>query len=282
MIRQDNIRAAVTLSGVNFSYHHKNALAGIDLTVPAGSYFGIVGPNGCGKTTLAYIISGVYKPQSGTVDTHGQRVGLVLSNPANQIVSLVVDEDIAFGPENMGLPSYEIQARIEKALNAIHSSHLRRALTSTLSGGQLAKVAYAGQLALDVDVLVLDEGTVMLDPLDREAILKTIRELNADMGKTIIHISHRLEDLQSATTVLVMEDGAITMSADSALTLAGMLAEGSTPGIEAGPELVYKRFLAANHIETDDLQKATMKLAEKLKERVSSTGNIVHSDNNHK
>ena len=265
MIRNENIRAAITLSGVSFSYPPKKVLAGIDLTVPASSYFGIVGPNGCGKTTLAYIISRVYKPSGGTVDTHGQRVGLVLSNPANQIVSLVVEEDIAFGPENMCLPSNQIRARIEKALDATHSTHLRRALTSTLSGGQLAKVAYAGQLALDVDVLVLDEGTAMLDPMSRKMLLKTIRELNADTGKTIIHISHRLEDLQSATTVLVMEEGAIMISANSTLELAGVLSNGPKLGIQAGPELVYKRFLAERGIEANDLHQATKKLAEHLK-----------------
>ena len=166
--------------------------------MPAGSYFGIVGSNGSGKTTLAFLIAGILKPSSGTIDTHGMRIGLVLSNPANQIVSLVVEEDIAFGPENMGLPSLEIKSRIGNALADVHGEHLRYALTSKLSGGQLAKVAYAGQLAMDVDILVLDEGTVMLDPASRKTLLKTIRELNTDLGKTVIHISHRLEDLESA------------------------------------------------------------------------------------
>lgn len=174
-MRSDDTTAALTLKGVTFSYPHAVVLAGIDLTVPAGSYCGIVGPNGSGKTTLAYLIAGIHLPASGTIDTHGLRVGLVLSNPANQIVSLVVEEDIAFGPENMGLPGDQIRTRIDGALKVIHCEHLRNALTSTLSGGQLAKIAYAGQLALDVDIMVLDEGTVMLDPDSRSSLLGQIR-----------------------------------------------------------------------------------------------------------
>jgi energy-coupling factor transport system ATP-binding protein len=265
LIRKETSHTALTLSGVTFSYPHKNALVGIDLTVPAGSYFGIVGPNGSGKTTLAFLISGILKPTSGLIDTHGMRVGLVLSNPANQIVSLVVEEDIAFGPENMGLPSNEIRARIDYALGAIHSEHLRHALTSTLSGGQLANIAYAGQLALDVDVLVLDEGTVMLDPLSRGALLKTIKELNADLGTTVIHISHRLEDLQRADCVLVMEEGAVRLTADSALDLVKRLSHNTTPGIEAGPELIYRGFLHDHGINEGDLEKATRICAGLLK-----------------
>ncbi|HPI94436.1 MAG TPA: ATP-binding cassette domain-containing protein [Deltaproteobacteria bacterium] len=264
MIRPDEIGSAVTLRSVTFSYPHKDALAGIDLTVPAGSYCGIVGPNGCGKTTLAYLIAGIHKPTAGSIDTHGLRVGLVLSNPANQIVSLVVEEDIAFGPENMGLPGPQIRERIDGALHAIHSEHLRNALTSTLSGGQLAKIAYAGQLALDADVLVLDEGTVMLDPDSRTSLLGQIRELNADLHKTVIHITHRLEDLMAADRVLVMEEGTIRLTAGSAIDLARRLSRDDTPGIEPGPELLYRCFLRDQGIDDTDLRQATTILAERI------------------
>jgi len=261
LIRQDTSKAALTLTGVGFSYPQTQALAGIDLTVPAGFYFGIVGSNGSGKTTLAFLISGILTPSTGTVDTHGLRVGLVLANPANQIVSLVVEEDIAFGPENMGLPSQEIKSRIDRALSAIHGEHLRNSLISTLSGGQLAKVAYAGQLALDVDILVLDEGTVMLDPQSRQALLKTIRELNTDLGKTVIHISHRLEDLESADEVLVLEDGAITHRSPGVFSLMKECAQGGIKGIESGPNLLYRSFLREHAINDSDLEKATKSLA---------------------
>jgi len=260
LIRQEE-QSAVTLSSVTFSYGLRTVLKGIDFDVPAGTYCGIVGPNGSGKTTLAYLISGIIQPQVGSVDTHGLRVGLVLSNPANQIVSLVVEEDIAFGPENRGLSSPEIHERIDYALGAVHGEDLRFALTSALSGGQLAKIAYAGQIALDADVLVLDEGTVMLDPLSRDVLLKTIRELNKDLGKTIIHITHRLEDLVSADFVLVIGDGAIIMRDLDALSLARMLNPLDTTGIEPGPCLAYRVFLDDLAIEDQDLEKATIRLA---------------------
>lgn len=264
-MRSDDTTAALTLKGVTFSYPHAVVLAGIDLTVPAGSYCGIVGPNGSGKTTLAYLIAGIHLPASGTIDTHGLRVGLVLSNPANQIVSLVVEEDIAFGPENMGLPGDQIRTRIDGALKVIHCEHLRNALTSTLSGGQLAKIAYAGQLALDVDIMVLDEGTVMLDPDSRSSLLGQIRELNADLHKTVIHITHRLEDLMAADRVLVMEEGTISLTATSALGLAYMISREGTPGIEAGPELLYRRFLRERGIDGEDLRLSTAMLADRIR-----------------
>jgi energy-coupling factor transport system ATP-binding protein len=261
----EDIKTALTLTGVTFSYPRANALAGIDLTVPAGSYCGIVGPNGSGKTTLAFLIAGILRPTDGTLDTHGLRVGLVLSNPANQIVSLVVEEDIAFGPENMGLSGPEINARIDGALKAIHSGHLRKALTSTLSGGQLAKIAYAGQLAMDVDILVLDEGTVMLDPDSRSALLAQIRELNEGLNKTVVHITHRLEDLMASDMVLVMEGGVIRLTATSAIDLADRLSREESPGIEAGPELRYRCLLRARGIDDGDLRQATAELAEHIR-----------------
>lgn len=266
MIRQEESRTAVTLSGIRFSYQNRDVLTGIDLTVPAGSYCGIVGPNGCGKTTLAYIISGVLSPESGIRDVHGHKVGLVLSNPANQIVSLVVEEDIAFGPENLGFPSAEIRNRIDFALGAVHGDDLRQSLTSTLSGGQLAKIAFAGQIALDADVLVMDEGTIMLDPVGRNTLLLSLRELNAGLGKTIIHISHRLEDLEHADRVCLMEDGRIVMRSESALALIGDLREGpGLTGIEPGSNLLYRNFLKELGIHEKDLEMATGLLAERLK-----------------
>jgi energy-coupling factor transport system ATP-binding protein len=266
LIRQKTHRTAVTLSGISFSYQQRTVLKGIDLAVPAGSYCGIVGPNGSGKTTLAYLISGILSPATGSLDTHGLKVGLVLSNPANQIVSLVVEEDIAFGPENIGLSGPEIRDRIDYALGTIHCEHLRHALTSTLSGGQLAKIAYAGQIALDVDVLVLDEGTVMLDPGSREVLLKTIRELNSDWGKTIIHISHRLEDLECADRVLLIQDGTIRTQAPDALSLIKDLPSIVASGIEPGPNLTYRSFLKDLGIDEENIEHATRVLARRFQE----------------
>jgi len=252
------------LTGVSFSFDDKSIIHGIDFEVHAGSYFGVVGPNGSGKTTLAYIISGILIPQEGHVDTHGLRVGLVLSNPANQIVSLVVEEDIAFGPENMGLNSQEINARISSSLDAIHGEELRQELTSALSGGELAKVAFAGQLALDADVLVLDEGTVMLDPVSRSNLLLTIKELNRTYGKTIIHISHRLDDLECAEEIVGIEHGEITIHSQGVLGLVKDSSRHDIPGIEPGERLIYQSFLRDLGIKEPDLKKATRLLARKI------------------
>ncbi|MBN2297216.1 MAG: ATP-binding cassette domain-containing protein [Deltaproteobacteria bacterium] len=258
------ISPAVTLTGVSFSFDDKLIIQGIDLEVPAGSYFGVVGPNGSGKTTLAYIISGILRPQKGRIDTHGLRVGLVLSNPANQIVSLVVEEDIAFGPENMALASQEIHARINSSLGAIHGEYLRQELTSAISGGELAKVAFAGQLALDADVLVLDEGTVMLDPVSRANLLMTVKELNRAYGKTIVHISHRLDDLECAEAIVGIEHGEITVRSKGVLGLVKDCSEHGIPGIEPGERLIYQSLLMGLGIKGHDLKKATQQLAQEI------------------
>jgi len=255
---------AVTLSGVRLSFDDKPIIKGIDLEVPAGSYFGIVGPNGSGKTTLAYIISGIIHPQEGRVETHGLRVGLVLSNPANQIVSLVVEEDIAFGPENMGLSSQEIHERIKRALGAIHGEYLRQELTSAISGGELAKVAFAGQLALDADVLVLDEGTVMLDPTSRASLLETVKELNRTYGKTIIHISHRLDDLECAEAIVGIARGKITLHSKGVLDLINTIKDNALPGIEPGEKLIYQGLLIDLGIHEQDMKIATRMLAQEI------------------
>lgn len=264
MGENEGVSPAITLSGVTFSFEDKTIIRSIDLDVPAGAYFGVVGPNGSGKTTLAYLISGILSPQQGRVDTHGLRVGLVLSNPANQIVSLVVEEDIAFGPENMGLSSAEINARIDTSLGAIHGEYLRQELTSALSGGELAKVAFAGQLALDADVFVLDEGTVMLDPISRTNLLSTVRELNSRYNKTIIHISHRLDDLENADTVVGLVDGAITVRSDGVLSLVKNYSQHDIEGIEPGERLIYRSFLDDFGIDETNLEKATQKLAQQI------------------
>lgn len=264
MIARDCIRA-VTVSQLSFSYQTRHILRGIDLAIPRGSYFGIVGPNGSGKTTLAYLISGILTPSGGSIDVHGNRVGLVLANPANQVVSLVVEEDIAFGPENLMLPSDEINARIDAALGLVHGDYLRQSLTTALSGGELAKVVFAGQLALDTDVLVLDEGTIMLDPVNRKILIETIREMNKDLGKTIIHISHRLDDLEASDMVAALDEGTIAVRADGVFDLVKKISEHSIPGIEPGAGILYRSFLLDKGITNPDMEEATKELAAKIK-----------------
>lgn len=258
------MQPAVIFRNAGFSYGEKPVLRGIDLEVPRGSYFGIVGPNGSGKTTLAYLVSGILAPGTGEVDACGNRVGLVLANPANQVVSLVVEEDIAFGPENLALQPAEIAQRIDASLRDVRAEHLRQSLTSALSGGELAKVVFAGQLAMDTDVLVLDEGTIMLDPRNRGILLNTIRDLNRDMGKTIIHISHRLDDLEASDTVAAMDRGSVRFMADGVLDLARRLASDPIEGIEPGAHILYRSFLLEQGITDENLEAATRRLAAKL------------------
>jgi len=258
------VQLAVSLTQAGFSYGTKTVLRGIDMTIPRGSYFGVVGPNGSGKTTLAYLISGILPPTTGTIDTHGNRVGLVLANPENQVVSLVVEEDIAFGPENLRLSSSEISDRIGCALRAVHGEYMRQSLTTALSGGELAKVVFAGQLALDADVLVLDEGTVMLDPVNRATLLATVRELNRDLGKTILHISHRLDDLDGADEIVAIEQGTIVVRSGGVFDLARGLSEHPIPGIEPGARILYEAFLREQGISPSCLREATLKLAGKI------------------
>jgi len=251
---------------VRFSYARRNVLADISFEVSRGSYYGIVGPNGSGKTTLAYIIARILAPEKGHVDTHGLKVGLVLSNPENQVVSLLVEEDVAFGPENLGLASDQIRQRIDDALKITRSEGLRNSLTSALSGGQLSQIVFSGQLAMDVDILVLDEGTVMLDPANRASLLDTIRSLNKNYGKTIIHISHRLDDLETADTIMCMKEGRVVHTAVDILDLTADLTTGNVliPGVEPGAKILYKNFLRQMQLDSDNLERSSRQLAGRL------------------
>ncbi len=255
---------AVTISQLSFSYRTKPVLRGIDITIPRGSYFGVVGPNGSGKTTLAYLISRIIPPSAGTIDTHSNRVGLVLANPANQVVSLVVEEDIAFGPENLRLEPEEIERRIASALTNVHGQYLRHSLTTAISGGELAKVVFAGQLALDTDVLVLDEGTVMLDPKNRRILLDTVLELNREFHKTVIHISHRLDDLENADAITALDQGTVILHARGVYDLVRQMKEKPIPGIEPGAHILFQSFLKEQGISADNPEEAAGKLAEKI------------------
>ncbi|HQP30320.1 MAG TPA: ATP-binding cassette domain-containing protein [Deltaproteobacteria bacterium] len=259
---------AVTLQNISLAYGDRPVLKNIDLIIKKGAYYGVVGPNGSGKTTLAYLMAGIITPDSGSIDTHGNRIGLVLANPENQIVSLVVEEDIAFGPENMNLPAPEIRRRIDRALAITRSTELRLALTSAISGGQMAKVVFAGQLAMDTDVLILDEGTAMLDPESRDMFLSTVRELNHAHDKTVIHISHRLDDLLAADTVLALVSGRIEHEAPGVIAFIRTCSS-AIPGIEPGAQLSYRSFLAGLGIESASLEEATRRVADKLLKRDS-------------
>ena len=182
----------------------------------------ILGHNGSGKSTLAKLLNGLLKPQSGNVTVDGmttsdeefdfdikRTVGLVFQNPDNQLVSSVVEEDVAFGPENLGMHPDEIRKRVDTALKAVDMYEFREKSTHKLSGGQKQRVAIAGVIAFEPKCLVLDEPTAMLDPKGRKEIMDTLFKLNREKGITIILITHFMEEAEFADRVLVMADGKI-------------------------------------------------------------------------
>jgi energy-coupling factor transport system ATP-binding protein len=200
------------------------ALDGLSCTVRAGEYVGVVGGNGSGKSTLARHLNALLLPTTGHVRVGGldtrdrdavwairRQVGMIFHNPDNQLVASVVEEDVAFGPENLGLPPALIRERVREALEAVGMGALRRAAPHLLSGGQKQRVAIAGVLAMRPACLVLDEATTMLDPEGRAEVLATVAELNRREGITVILISHALEDLVDAHRIVVLDAGRIVL-----------------------------------------------------------------------
>ena len=201
-----------------------NALDGVDLTVEKGSFVVILGHNGSGKSTLAKHMNAVLLPGGGKVYVDGMdtadeslllairsRVGMVFQNPDNQIVANVVEEDVAFGPENLGVPTAEIRRRVDDALKAVGMEDFTLHAPHHLSGGQKQRVAIAGVIAMEPACIVLDESTAMLDPLGRREVLDTVRRLNREKGVTIVLITHHMDEAALADRVVVMDNGKIVM-----------------------------------------------------------------------
>lgn len=197
-------------------------LQGIDLTVERGSFVALLGHNGCGKSTLAKQFNAILLPTGGRMlvedlDTAQEentyavrrRVGMVLQNPDNQLVSTVVEEDVAFGPENLGVPPEEIRRRVEQALETVGMLEYRRRSPHKLSGGQKQRVAIAGVLAMQPDCIVLDEPTAMLDPQGRQEVLDTVCRLNREQGMTVVLITHYMEEAARAQRVVVLDEGKV-------------------------------------------------------------------------
>lgn len=202
-----------------------SALNGINLDIPAGDFIAIIGANGSGKSTLARHLNALLLPTSGKCIVDGldtteeknlwdirQHVGMVFQNPDNQIVAAIVEEDVAFGPENIGVPGPEIRERVERALAAVGMSDYAKHAPHLLSGGQKQRIAIAGVLALEPRVIVLDEPTAMLDPQGRQEIVRTVKKLNKEKGITIVYITHYMTEALEADRVVVMEKGHIRFS----------------------------------------------------------------------
>ncbi|HHV61709.1 MAG TPA: energy-coupling factor transporter ATPase [Firmicutes bacterium] len=217
------------LEGVSFVYgsgqdNEIGALRGIDLAIDKGEFVVIVGHNGSGKSTLAKHLNALLVPTSGRVlvkdmDTRDpknlwkirQTVGMVFQNPDNQIVATTVEEDVAFGPENLGVPPAEIRERVDWALEVVDMVGYKRHAPHLLSGGQKQRVAIAGVLAMRPECIVLDEPTAMLDPAGRDEVMRTICRLNSEKGMTVIHITHFMNEAVLGSRVIVMEGGRVVM-----------------------------------------------------------------------
>lgn len=201
------------------------ALNKVNLTINKGEFVVIIGHNGSGKSTLAKLMNALLLPSSGKMFVKGmdttdeknlwnirQSAGMVFQNPDNQIVATIVEEDVAFGPENLGVPPAEIRKRVDECLKIVDMEHFKKHGPHLLSGGQKQRVAIAGVLAMKPECIILDEPTAMLDPSGRKEVIETIKKLNKEEGITIVLITHYMEEAVDADRVIVMEEGEIVLS----------------------------------------------------------------------
>jgi len=218
---------AVTLSDVTYAYEEQAspALSGVSAEISPGEFVAVLGHNGSGKSTLAKLVNALYLPSEGNIVVCGydtrkeelvweirRRAGMIFQNPDNQIVATVVKEDVAFGLENLGVPTEEMLPRIESALSAVRMNSYADSAPHTLSGGQKQRVAIAGILAMEPSVIIADEATAMLDPSGRAEVLETVLRLNRQKGITVLWITHFMEEAARADRVLVVTDGKISLS----------------------------------------------------------------------
>ncbi len=218
----------IELIGVNYSYkvgegQTVRALRNVSFSVEKGEFVALAGMNGSGKSTLAKLLNGLFTPSSGDVLIDGintrdeertfdvrRKAGMVFQNPDNQMVATIIEDDVAFGPENLGIPREEIIERVDWALDAVGMSEFRTRSASKLSGGQKQRVAIAGVLAMKPDILILDESTSMLDPEGRAEIMDVAKKLNAS-GITVISITHNMDEAAQADRVIVLRKGRLVL-----------------------------------------------------------------------
>lgn len=218
----------IELIGVNYSYRvgegqTVRALRNVSFSVEKGEFVALAGMNGSGKSTLAKLLNGLFIPSSGDVLIDGintrdeertfdvrRKAGMVFQNPDNQMVATIIEDDVAFGPENLGIPREEIIERVDWALDAVGMSGFRTRSASKLSGGQKQRVAIAGVLAMKPDILILDESTSMLDPEGRAEIMDVAKKLNAS-GITVISITHNMDEAAQADRVIVLRKGRLVL-----------------------------------------------------------------------
>lgn len=225
--------AFIHVEGLRFSYEdgergeRTEVLHVIDLDIEEGSFVAVLGHNGSGKSTLAKLLNMILLPDSGRIVIDGREItpdmdddavaavrrdiGMVFQNPDNQIVATVVEEDVAFGPENLGIPPEQIRARVDAALEAVGMTEFARHSPHQLSGGQKQRVAIAGVIAMEPRCIIFDESTAMLDPQGRAEVMRTIGRLNREKGITVLHITHNMNEAIEADRVIVINDGRICL-----------------------------------------------------------------------
>ena len=221
--------AFIEMEGVRFSYSTEpggtqEVLHGVSLAIEEGEFVALLGHNGCGKSTMAKLFNGMLTPSAGRVLVGGvdtapeenqlavrRQVGMVLQNPDNQLVAGIIEEDVAFGPENLGVPPEEIRRRVDAALRAVDMYQYREHAPHKLSGGQKQRVAIARAIAMETKCIVLDEPTAMLDPRGRQEVMETITRLNREKGITIVLITHYMDEAVQAGRVVVMDKGQVLM-----------------------------------------------------------------------
>lgn len=227
----DEVMELIRFNHVDFAYASEDnpeeateVIKNLNLKIEKGSFVAILGHNGSGKSTVAKLINGILVPQGGTVTVNGittenednifeirKNVGMVFQNPDNQIVASIVEEDVAFGVENLGIPSDECRKRVDEALKTVGMYEYREKAPHKLSGGQKQRVAVAGILAMKPQCIVLDEPTAMLDPSGRKEVINTIKKLNSEDSITIVLITHYMDEAVQADRVVVMDNGRIVM-----------------------------------------------------------------------
>ncbi len=219
----------IEVNNIQFQYKNDDdegmlALKDVTVTVESGEFVVVIGHNGSGKSTLAKHMNALLLPTKGDVLVKGlntkeeeniwnirQTAGMVFQNPDNQIVATIVEEDVAFGPENLGVPPVEIVRRVEEALNIVDMLEYRGKAPHLLSGGQKQRIAIAGVIAMRPNCIIFDEPTAMLDPSGRKEVINTIKKLNKEENITIVHITHFMEEAVDADRVIVMENGQIVL-----------------------------------------------------------------------
>lgn len=262
----------IELSSVNYSYPVREsvslkAIKNLSFNIERGEFVALVGMNGSGKSTLAKLLNGLFIPSSGSVLINGldtakeentfeirKRVGMVFQNPDNQNVATIVEDDVAFGPENLGIPREDIVARVQNALKAVDMSDYAKHSAAKLSGGQKQRIAIAGVLAMKPEIIILDEATSMLDPVGRREVLNVVRRLNAE-GITVINITHNMEEAALADRIIALRRGRLAIDgapddvfASGLLDVCGLTLP---PVVKLADELAGRGFARMNVIDED-------------------------------